>query len=677
MSNQIEKKYKSIKNLANIKKYIINNIVIVLITIILLNVLMLNANKSMATASKTYTQTIKSGIDAFPESYREYLNELKDKHPNWNFEAYYTGISWDELVENETDHGHNRIIKSADSLWLCSCKNVASGYACASESIIKYYMDPRNFIKNDVLVFQFLEMTYNPNVQNKAGVESILKNTFMNTTVEIKDRGTMSYADIIMEAAKQSNMSPYSIATKIIQEVGSSGSESVSGTYAGFEDYYNFFNYGANDEGSAVSNGLAYAVSKGWNNQYIAIVEGAKLLANDYTNAGQNTAYFYKWDVVGDTILTAGNTITISSDCLFRHQYMTNIQDPTSQTSRLYNTYLSNDILDASLNFIIPVYNDMPNLNKLPTSLTEADGELYYSVGTGVNVRSGPGTGYSAIGIINTLDEVVAMQERETSVDSNGTKWDKVKLSNGVVGYVASQYLKSCSTSDTNIEIKQEEETAIATATVQLTDGSLRIRGTPSSSGVRVGSIEKGEVLEILQKDVAYNDNYTWYKIRYNGITGYVASQYLTNIVDINNSSGTNVDNSSQNLENSTIKIEENIISIPNVTVKTMTTELKFTNYQVTKNGTVIEESQNIGTGYIVKNLDTNEEKTIIVKGDVNGDGKVNSSDALAVLQQSVNIINKEGIYLEAMDVNKDEKINSADALLILQNSVGIEDILI
>ena len=57
---------------------------------------------------------------------------------------------------------------------------------------------------------------------------------------------------------------------------------------------------------------------------------------------------------------------------------MTNVQDPTGQTSRLYNTYLSSGILDAKLNFIIPVYNDMPGLNKLPTNLTEADGPLYY-----------------------------------------------------------------------------------------------------------------------------------------------------------------------------------------------------------------------------------------------------------------------------------------------------------
>ena len=661
MLNKVEKVYKKI--------------FIILIFVMLINIMLINTNKLYATSS--YTQTIKSGIDAFPESYQEALRVLKEQHPNWNFEAYYTGISWDDLVANETDCGHNRIINSASSLWKCECGNVASGYACASDSIIKYYMDPRNFIKNDVLVFQFLEMTYNSSVQNISGVESIIKNTFMNTTVNIDGRGTMSYAQIIMEAAEQSNMSPYSIATKIIQEVGSNGSSSVSGTYAGFEGYYNFFNYGANDEGNAVSNGLQYAKDHGWSNQYIAIVEGAKLLADSYTNAGQNTAYFYKWDVVGSSILKTGQTVTVTSSQLFNHQYMTNVQDPTGQTSRLYNTYLSNGILDASLNFIIPVYNDMPGLNKLPTTLTEADGELYYSVGTGVNVRSGPGTNYSAIGSISIIDEVVAMLEREVATDSTGMKWDRVKLSNGVIGYVASQYLKPCETSDENIDI--EEEKAIATANVSVTSGLLRVRAEASSSAVRLTAIENGEQVEILQKDVKTDENYTWYKIRYNGIVGYVASQYLTNIVDIDDNGGENGDNNPDKPETSGEKIKldgENVITVPDVTVSEVAQFLGTTNYQVTNNDIVIENTQNVGTGYIITNNDTKEKKTIIVMGDINSDTYVDSGDTYLIklyiteLKTIDNDNNKK-----AADINKDGYIDSGDSYILKKHVMKIENI--
>ncbi len=57
-------------------------------------------------------------------------------------------------------------------------------------------------------------------------------------------------------------------------------------------------------------------------------------------------------------------------------------------------------------------------------------------------------------------------------------------------------------------------------------------------------------------------------------------------------------------------------------------------------------------------------------RGDVNGDEKVNSSDALLVLQYSVGAI--KTINTSAADLNGDKKINSTDALTILQISVGI-----
>lgn len=57
--------------------------------------------------------------------------------------------------------------------------------------------------------------------------------------------------------------------------------------------------------------------------------------------------------------------------------------------------------------------------------------------------------------------------------------------------------------------------------------------------------------------------------------------------------------------------------------------------------------------------------------GDVNGDGKVNSSDALAVLRSSTGIITLSSAQKTAADVNGDGKVNSSDALMILNYAVG------
>ena len=639
-------------------------IYITLILVMLLNIVMGVVIKNEVYGASTYTQYIKSGIDEFPDSYKEYLKKLSEQHPNWNFEAYYTGISWDELVDNEVKIGKNRVIASADSKWINSSGSVESGYACASDSIINYYMDPRNFLKNDVSIFQFLEMTYTGTTQNIDGVKSILNGTFMDKSIEIEGIGEISYAEIIMKAASESKMSPYSIAIKILQEVGRDGkSNSITGTAPGYEGYYNFFNYGAYDTGNAVTNGLIYAKNHGWSNQYIAIVNGAKLLANDYMLAGQNTAYFYKWDVVGEVILEKGNTVTISSNVCFNHQYMTNIQDPTSQASSLYNTYLDNGILDAKLNFIIPVYENMSGLNKLPTSLTTNDGALYYSVGTGVYVRSGPGTDYNSVGMINTLDEVVAVLERECSVDSSGRKWDKIKTGNGIIGYAASQYLKSCEIID--------EEKAIGTAVVKLTDGYLTMRSSASTSGSYVTGIDNGATIEILQKDVTNADGYTWYKVRYNGYKGYVASKFLT---DVTNGSNSGEDNNEQQLK---AKIDgENIIAVPDITIKDLKESLKLTNVEIRNKDEVISENDKIGSGFILKNLDDNTEKTIIVKGDINGDGYVDTGDTY-IIKLVIKEIKKleNNVEVLAADVNGDGYIDTGDSFILKKQVMNVQNI--
>ena len=389
--------------------------------------------------ASTYTQTTRTGIASFPESYQAKLNELQSLYPTWNFTAYYTGITWNEFITAEMSVHTRNVVISSNSLWLDSCgQSVKGGYKCASKAILSYYSDPRNFL-DESGIFQFLEMTYNSSSQTEEGVKSIIAPTFMNkeVTFPLNDvETTMHYSSIIMEAARESKMSPYSIAIKIRQEVGVNGSNSVSGHYVSpngtvYDGYYNFFNYGANDTNDPITNGLEYARNHGWTNPYIAIIEGAKTMANNYTNAGQNTAYFYKWDVVGN-----------EPSQLFSHQYMTNIQDPSSQAKSLFNTYASNSLLTTPLNFIIPVFEAMPNINALPTTIDQTLSTSYYINGTGVRLRATPSTSGSILATLSK-NEVVTLLEWSLAT-ANSYNWSKIQTANGTIGYVANQYLVSC-----------------------------------------------------------------------------------------------------------------------------------------------------------------------------------------------------------------------------------------
>lgn len=628
----------------NIFKILKKSLILILI-ISVLAVLIMPLNTSFA-AAKKYTQTLKSGISKFPKEYQSALNKIKDEHPDWNFEAYYTGLPWSTVLLNETSsHGRNRVIKTSDASWRCSCGNVASGYACASEGIIGYYLDARNFL-NEINIFQFLEISYNSKIHNLSGVKSAVKGTFLDNTITYRKNGksyTKSYAEIILEAAEESNMSPYSIVTKIIQEVGTKGSASVKGTYSGYEGYYNFYNLGAYDTGNAIVNALKYAKDKEWDNQYDAIIDGAKEIANSYTNAGQNTAYFYKWDVVGTKILKSGSSQKVSSSDMFWHQYMTNVQDPTSQSKTLYNTYAKNGILDKSLNFIIPIYEDMPSSVNMPSGFSDDTEDLYYVNCTdGLRVRNKASTSGSILTTLYKNTKVQMITKNYTT--ANGIVWDKIKLSNGVTGYTADKYLTVCKTNN-------DSDTVIGTAK---TTENLKLRKSASTSGVLLAIIPKNTQVDILQKDVSNSNGYNWYKVKYGSYKGYVAKQYLN--VNNSNNNNNNNDNKSDEVElnDEYAKSDGNtLIVTPNSTINNIATSASGT----------------LKTGETVKV--GSKSYTVAMLGDINGDGVIDSRDSLRILKYQVGKYNLNVNGKLAADLNGDGVVDSRDSLRILKYQVG------
>lgn len=406
-----------------------------------------------AATSSSYTQYIKSGISAFPESYQKKLAYLKYLHPNWEFKAYYTGIDWSELTSIEGRCMTNTIHKGGllDPCVLCWCGQMGdSGYYCPSVDAVKYYLDPRNFM-GEAMIFQFLDLTEGNGI-TKTEVEKAVKGSYL-----------VPYVDDIMLAARDAGISPLHIVATIFQELGNSKDangnpiipRAISGTVEGYEGVYNFYNYGATDGPGAVERGLAKARELKWTTPRIALVEGAKkVLAGDYIGAGQTTKYFYKFDVVGNEILKESDgKKTYSSKYFFNHQYMTNLRDPSSQAYSLYNDYMNNNKLDSKLTFIVPVYNNMPSaVSKAPSSLYE-EKNLYYinSLGKwGPNFRESPNG--NVLGNIYK-DTVVVLLE-------NQGYWSKVKINKSTVyskeawswqytsqiGYVATEYLEKAGT---------------------------------------------------------------------------------------------------------------------------------------------------------------------------------------------------------------------------------------
>ena len=170
------------------KKRILNIIIELIVMIMILKTFSLQ----VFATSDTYNQKIisaqqvrKNGINNFPESYQILLNKLVEKngYTNWKFKAFYTDIDWNELVENETIHMKNTIIKNSNvsypESWYCSCGQEGDkDYYCASKEIIEYYLDPRNFLTN-ITIFQFLDLSNSSSVSVNQ-IENIVQGTYLD-----------------------------------------------------------------------------------------------------------------------------------------------------------------------------------------------------------------------------------------------------------------------------------------------------------------------------------------------------------------------------------------------------------------------------------------------------------------------------------------------------------------
>lgn len=283
-------------------------------------------------------------VDAFPESYQEDLIQIKEEHPNWIFVKMNTNISWDTLVKSQL--GDRSLIENSVKESWKNGRYGTSGWSYASEGILKYFLDPRNFLNvKDVFMFELLG--YYSEYHTVDAVESILKGTFMaNATI---DNGK-TYAQTFVDLGRITGVSPFMIASRVRQEQGAVGESAlISGKYEGYEGYYNYFNIGAAGETKEIiiKTGLDYAKEKGWNTQYKALKGGAEFLVKGYINAGQDTLYLQKFDVDN------------RSNGVFWHQYMQNIRSPYFEARSVYNTYDKRGLLYQPFIFRIPVYNNM------------------------------------------------------------------------------------------------------------------------------------------------------------------------------------------------------------------------------------------------------------------------------------------------------------------------------
>lgn len=289
-------------------------------------------------------------VEQFPESYRLALHALKEAHPNWVFVRFNTTLDWDTVIYNELQGAKSLVYKTLPD-WAKNGLYDTGTWYYATRAALELYMDPRNALQENAL-FQFEQLTYNEEYHTQAALEAFLNNTFMKNGSNAP--GTdMSYAYIFYMIGKEEGreVSPFHLAARVLQEQGDGTSPLISGTYPGYEGYYNYFNIGASgktDE-EVIQSGLSFAKNANWNSAYYSILGGSDFISANYIKKGQGTLYLQKFNVNPN-----------GSYALYTHQYMQNISAPTTEAASIKKLYEKAGALESPFVFSIPVYENMP-----------------------------------------------------------------------------------------------------------------------------------------------------------------------------------------------------------------------------------------------------------------------------------------------------------------------------
>ena len=391
----------------------------------------------------------------FSESYLPYLKALHERHPNWTFTAVKTNIDFLDAVTNE-NYGTISLVDGSDeslrSKELPYYQNgvyqeIEPGWYVASRDTVSYYLDPRNFLSEEY-IFMFENLKYNSSIHTEDAVRGVTSGTFLNTS---------EYLNILMKTARTYNVSPVYLASRIRQEKGTADSISTTGgaftfsvdnnclnnlgsndswerlnscgngkTYSGI---YNYFNIGA--YGSYMSpqiRGLIWAnggfdasvttYNRPWNSKEKAIMGGTEYIASKYIDANQNTLYYQKFNVSPDAVYPT-----------YTHQYMTNIRAHSQEAYSTYKSYKENNLLNNTYEFLIPVYNNMPNDNEVILPDDDSEEEIVTEPDIDVN------TGVVASGF--KIDgEVISNISFNTSVDSINSMLSSINANLKVTDYL-------------------------------------------------------------------------------------------------------------------------------------------------------------------------------------------------------------------------------------------------
>lgn len=407
--------------------------------------------------------------------YKTMLSQKQQSNGKVNqYDSTHYDISFSEMIDIQMTKS-----PQTDSTWK---------WYDANKELVEYYANPRNFNEDSTEYLQFLSLS------ESTGLSA----AEINANI-LKGKGILEgTAAAFIEAGRKYDINEVYLIAHALLETGNGTSKLAIGYPVSKigdkkvpkKNTYNMYGVHAYDS-CPVQCGSEHAYQQGWFTKEAAIVGGAKFIADDYINDGQNTLYKMRWN----------------PDSPGYPQYATDVEWAVKQTARINKIY---DLLETYV-----MKFDFPTFNNQPGPTTRPAGEAEFAVNTkrsgmtgetttNLNLRAAPSTEYS---IVKTL---AAGTKVEIIGENSG--WYKVKA-DGKEGWVSGDFIKL----DSNLlQVKN------------IGSSSLHVRSESNTDSTILGSLSSNDVVTgILDKDGNFIKDGEWYKIVFEDNSAWVNGDYI------------------------------------------------------------------------------------------------------------------------------------------------------
>ena len=548
----------------------------------------------------------------FPESYHSYLLEIHARHSNWNFVAEQIDLSFDEAVNGESGIGASLLEGSAfDKGYLSTASHT---YNLWTDTFSSYESEPGYYNASKEAIAYYMDPRNYLNEKYIFAFETLGYSANQDASVVSSILSSQSFWPSVYGYYSLSNAIKDSRGNVNDDVVNASSKVGISAVHVASRIKQEISGLQSSDSrigGSFTYNGGSYSNYYNFFNIKSRCTNCSSIYSGYAYENGWNTPYK---GIYGGASFMYNGYISLNQDTIYYEKF-----DVSTTNGHYTHQYMQNLAAPVQEGGI----KHKGYVNGLPSYL---ETDITFIIPVYKNMPE-----YAV-----TAPKLGSPNNYLKSLTVNGTSVSNFSYNT----YNYNVYLAS------NTSVVNVAATSITTTASVSGAGSIEIKSDNQTNKIKV-TAENGKV-----------------------------RTYIINFIREENKESTTVEDA---MNNSGFKYNDSNLFGINVGTNVASLIGNISSYNHSVSVVIKDKNGNVKTNDIFKTgdkvsitgTDGTKEYTVIIYGDIDGDGKISAVDYVNVKNYIMKASNLFGAYLSAADVNRDGKISAVDYVQIKNNIMG------